>query len=516
MPERLSAVVTAGGTREPIDDVRSITNFSTGRFGHSLAQQLVDSGFDVTIICPRETPFVAGGAIESATYLPLTDTANLQQTLAEQESPHLVFHAAAVSDYRPKAPVEGKIRSDEETMVIELERTPKILAGLRELYGVETFLVGFKLLSGVSRQELVDAALAQTKRNRLNLTVANDLQYLHDGRHPVVLVTSEGGAINLDGERDEVAANIVEFVRKRMEVHWYHTEFNEHLPLPEEEDISRFAGALRFAQSSHLLYDSSGNVSMRFGDGMIVTPRQVDKSTVSPDDAAVAYVDHESRTVSYKGNKKSSIDTAVADAVFKGAPNVKYLLHFHAPWGAAGVKTEFPYPCGAQEEGAEILSRIPDSESTERFAIELIHHGFLLGLQDEDLVRMRQEWQASVAEYKKHLNDIGRPHEFNPEALRPIFAGTEIIGVVKAHPDGVTPYIMESQRGRGVGRIIIRQLIQRQLPVRAADECEVADYYRKFGFVGERDSETEITVLQPPPVEGSDELFARIDSWKPE
>ena len=102
MTERLSAIVTAGGTREPIDDVRYMTNFSTGKFGHSIAQQLADSGFDVTVICPRETPLIAGGPIIGATYLPMTSTARLQETLAAQEPPDLVVHAAAVSDYRPK------------------------------------------------------------------------------------------------------------------------------------------------------------------------------------------------------------------------------------------------------------------------------------------------------------------------------------------------------------------------------------------------------------------------------
>ena len=57
---RERAIITTGGTREPVDDVRFITNFATGKFGYEIARQMVAHGYNVTVLCPREVPAPAG------------------------------------------------------------------------------------------------------------------------------------------------------------------------------------------------------------------------------------------------------------------------------------------------------------------------------------------------------------------------------------------------------------------------------------------------------------------------
>ena len=111
------AVVTAGGTREPIDDVRLIANFSKGRFGSSIASYLNQRGYHTNLICPDDVPLRAG-YINGVNYDYFTDTESLRSLLLSQEKPDIIFHAAAVSDYRPKR-VGGKISSDQEQLVIE-------------------------------------------------------------------------------------------------------------------------------------------------------------------------------------------------------------------------------------------------------------------------------------------------------------------------------------------------------------------------------------------------------------
>ena len=101
-------------------------------------------------------------------------------------APELFLMAAAVSDYSP-VPAQGKIRSTEQTMSIAMERNPKLLDTLRERCP-DSYLVGFKLLSGVSQDQLIDVARRQLERAGLDLTVANDLQHFAPGRHPIVLV----------------------------------------------------------------------------------------------------------------------------------------------------------------------------------------------------------------------------------------------------------------------------------------------------------------------------------------
>lgn len=515
-----SAIVTTGGTKEPLDSVRFITNFSTGRFGYAIAQALVDRGYKVTVLCPREVPLLAGGEI-TARHRSFTDTESLRVALMGEEGPAIVFHAAAVSDYRPKRVAEGKIPSSAETLVIELERTPKILAGLREKYGQESYLVGFKLLSGVSRNELIKAALEQNRKNHLNLTVANDLRNLHGGLHPVILVTAEGGVINLTGTREEVAKNLVEFVRKRSQVQWYRTqEATGVFEVPSKEK-EKFAQALRFAQETHLLYDTSGNVSRRCGEGFImVTPRQVDKSKITPEDACVVLVDHEDNKIFYQGRTKSSIDTAVADFLYRSLPKINYLLHFHNQWGTAARATSFPYPCGVKEEALEILRQLDKDGSQDEFAIELLHHGFLVGLPEGGIERLQKEWKASLEEFRQHLADVKmvEPAEeaiLKGEAvLKPVFADTHIGGVVMERLAGTVVYLSQAARGRGVGRKIVEQLSERQIPIQTIDECGVVEFYERFGFHGNKDQETGIYTLHPPKTNGSDKLFEGVEEWK--
>lgn len=514
MQERPSAIVTTGGTKEPIDDVRFITNFATGRFGHTIARELTSLGYSVTVLAPREVPILAGGIIDGVNYVNFTNTDSLKQAIYEQEKPQVIFHAAAVSDYKPKK-VDGKIPSDKKSLTIKLEKTPKILAGLREQLGRKAFIVGFKLLSGSSRQQLVDAALMQNRQNHLNLTVANDLQDLHDGMHPVVLVTAEGGAIDLKGTREEVAHNLVKFVQKRSQVTWYKT-WNEGettwLDSPPIEDMEKFDEALSFAQKTNLLYDTSGNVSVRSGEQMIVSPRQLDKSAITPWQAAVARVYHATNSVYFRGKVKSSIDTAVSDSLYRKYPDIKYMLHFHTPWGLAEATTTFPYPCGVKEETGEIESVLGD-EPRDEFAVELLHHGFLIGLPEGGIERLRGEWEENVSEFKKHLVDVRQQDALDTGKLKPVFAGVEIVGLVLERQEGSAVYLGEKSRGKGVGKKIVEQLIQRQMPIQTIDDCGVVEFYRKFGFTGEKDQDGFYTFYPPKPT-ASDPIFERVEDWQ--
>ncbi len=517
MKEKLhSAIVTTGGTREPLDDVRFITNFATGKFGYAIAGALDEAGFDVTVLCPPEVPLVAGGKNENLTHKPFGSTESLKDTLLTEGKPAIVFHAAAVSDYRPKMVTEGKISSSKDELIIELEKTPKILASLREYYGNESFLIGFKLLSNVARQELIRVALNQTKRDHLNMTVANDLKNLHDGQHPIIMVTAEGGAINVGGDKKDVAKKLVEFVKKRADVTWYKSE-KTHLENAPTADWGRFSKAVHFAQDSNLLYDSSGNVSVKSSDMILVTPRQVDKSTHEAFHGVKAKVKHEEKKVYYDGQIKASIDTAVADAIYQKYPNVKTLLHFHRAWGKALDKTTFPYPCGVKEEADEILEVLEKNgvaQDSSEFAIELSHHGFLMALPDDGVDRLESEWKETLSEFEKHLEDVGMPQAMREGVFKPIFSNTEIIGVIREHDDGATVFLGEKSRGKGVGRKIVEELTERETTIQTIEACGVLGFYRKFGFKEDFDEATGVHTFTPPPTEATDPLFDRLSEWK--
>ncbi len=509
-----SAIVTTGGTKEPIDRVRAITNFSTGRFGYWIAQALVDSGYDVTVQCHKDVPALFGRTIPEVNHEFFTTAQSLQGMLLCKERPDIIIHAAAVADYRPRVVVDGKISSSQEGLTIELEPTPKILPLLRETYGNPVFIVGFKLLSGVTRQELIAAAIEQNASAHLNLTVANDSVDLHDGMHPVILVTAEGGTINLVGSREDVSRKLVEFVKKRSRVSWYHTEQVSDLPDVPMKEKEKFSRLLQFAQNTKLLFDTSGNISMRYGEFIVVTPRQVDKSKTTVDESAIALVDHENRNVFFKGGTKSSIDTAVSDSLYRYFPNIKYLLHFHSQWGKSSNVTSFPQPCGSKEEVDEIIKQIGADPNRNEFSIELLHHGYLIGLPEDGVERLRLEWEKNLEEFTQHLVDIHKEDTLSEMVLKPIFLDSRIIGVFAEYENKRVIYLSQESRGSGVGKKVVDQLIERQKPVLTIDECNVLDFYRRFGFTGEKDPETGLYTLYPPKITDSDPIFSRIDDWK--
>ena len=122
----LRVLVTAGGTREPIDAVRVIANRSSGKQGHALAFEAAARGASVTVVTTVGRPVPAGAevvAVETAAEMEAA-------VMARAASTDVVVMAAAVADFRPKAAVDHKIKKEGGPPEIVLEPTPDILAGL--------------------------------------------------------------------------------------------------------------------------------------------------------------------------------------------------------------------------------------------------------------------------------------------------------------------------------------------------------------------------------------------------
>ena len=207
----MRAVVTAGGTSEPVDDVRVLTNRSTGRFGAAIAGALARAGVETTLLASRAMTTRRDVALHpSLRVVPYESYAELAELLEREARarPDLLFMAAAVSDYSP-APVEGKLSSSDDERSLLLRRNPKLLSELRGWCGPSATLVGFKLLSGVTHAELIEVAQRQRAGAGLDLSVANDLSRLGGPDHPVSLVGAES-VQELSGPREEVARQLVE------------------------------------------------------------------------------------------------------------------------------------------------------------------------------------------------------------------------------------------------------------------------------------------------------------------
>jgi phosphopantothenoylcysteine decarboxylase / phosphopantothenate---cysteine ligase len=166
----LRVLVSAGGTREPLDSVRFIGNRSSGRMGIALAEQAAARGAEVTLVVANVTlPSPAG-----VRRIDVETTAELAEALAtEAPEAHVVLMAAAVADFRPAHTEDGKlVREGSAALELSLERTDDVLAGLAAQRPEGQTLVGFAAEHG-------DAAIARAReklqRKGLDLIVFNDI-----------------------------------------------------------------------------------------------------------------------------------------------------------------------------------------------------------------------------------------------------------------------------------------------------------------------------------------------------
>jgi phosphopantothenoylcysteine decarboxylase/phosphopantothenate--cysteine ligase len=206
-------IVTAGGTREPVDPVRVLTNRSSGRQGIALAQAALDAGADVLLIAtPVEVPIPVGAEL-----VPVHTAAEMADAVqAACQGSDALLMAAAVSDFRPSRAAEQKLKKEEGAPTLVLESTPDILAGIaqqRKESGCPKVVVGF----AAETDNLVENAQAKLKSKGMDLIVANDVTAADSGfsvdTNRVVLLDTWGETIPLPLlSKSEVARRVVERV----------------------------------------------------------------------------------------------------------------------------------------------------------------------------------------------------------------------------------------------------------------------------------------------------------------
>ncbi len=187
----LRVLVTAGGTREPIDAVRYVGNRSSGKQGHALADAAAVRGADVVLVTTTARPAPPGAEVCRV------DTAAEMQAavLGRSETADVVIMAAAVADFRPVEMAAGKLKKDDGVPAVVLEPTEDILAALGARRCPGQTLVGFAAETSDVRAN----AATKLARKGLDLIVANDVSqpdvgFDHDTNQVVILST--GGVVH--------------------------------------------------------------------------------------------------------------------------------------------------------------------------------------------------------------------------------------------------------------------------------------------------------------------------------
>jgi phosphopantothenoylcysteine decarboxylase/phosphopantothenate--cysteine ligase len=212
----LRVLVTAGGTQEPLDPVRHLTNRSSGRMGYALAESARDRGADVTLVSAptglERVPGIAHTGVRTASEM-------AEAVLERRRETDVLVMAAAVADYRPASEAAQKIKKGDDDLTLVLERTLDILAAVAEARadGWPRVVVGF----AAETNDLLENAAGKLARKRLDLLVANDVSATDAG-----FEASDNRVILLSPDREPEAVplmakfDVAERIWERVQAVW--------------------------------------------------------------------------------------------------------------------------------------------------------------------------------------------------------------------------------------------------------------------------------------------------------
>lgn len=205
----MKIIITAGGTNERIDDVRTITNSSTGRLGFAigtiLAEKYGEQIETIYYLHGLRAAYPVHAKIQPVAIEGVLDLQRELQRLLTTEKIDTVIHAMAVSDYlvhevttldrirgtedpENKADLSGnKISSEIDDLVIHMKKSPKVISKIK-MWNPAVKLVGFKLLSNVPHEELIDVGYHLLEKNSCDFVLANDLAEIGKDYHRGYLI----------------------------------------------------------------------------------------------------------------------------------------------------------------------------------------------------------------------------------------------------------------------------------------------------------------------------------------
>ena len=206
----MKVLITSGGTRVPIDDVRYIGNMSTGRFGAEINGEFIKKYGPTHFLYAKGSKYTDGWLHDQYddVFVDFDDYLQKSIKIATEVKPDIIVSAAAVSDYTLDK-TQGKISSTAEEMIIRLKKTPKVLPLLKQA-SPKSFLVGFKLLVS-PRYEEVYEAVRKVLNSRADCVVYNDLTEIRKGNiSRLVFSRDDDGEIRF--KKVENAEKLIDYI----------------------------------------------------------------------------------------------------------------------------------------------------------------------------------------------------------------------------------------------------------------------------------------------------------------
>ncbi|WP_193070480.1 bifunctional phosphopantothenoylcysteine decarboxylase/phosphopantothenate--cysteine ligase CoaBC [Brevibacterium sp. FME37] len=219
-------VISAGGTREPLDPVRYLGNRSSGKQGVALARAAARVGAHVDLVAANIDSGLLSDLPDSVRITTVESTLELQtQMHASQADADAVIMAAAVADYRPAERTDSKMKkSGDEGMTLQLIQNPDVLVGLVESRRQPQIIIGFAAETGDSHHSALDYAKAKFRRKGVDLLVFNNVsgdRAFGQDDNAVQILTADGDDVvagtEIHGSKDDVSEKVIEALADRVE-----------------------------------------------------------------------------------------------------------------------------------------------------------------------------------------------------------------------------------------------------------------------------------------------------------
>jgi phosphopantothenoylcysteine decarboxylase/phosphopantothenate--cysteine ligase len=214
-------LITAGGTREPLDPVRFIGNRSSGKQGVALARAAAARGADVTLVVANiDDGVLAADGVSGVEVVHVSTTAELQEaTLLAAGQADTVIMAAAVADYRPETTAEAKIKKEKQgdTLDLRLVKNPDILMELTAARRTDQVIVGFAAETESDRDALLALGRAKAARKGVDYLVVNRVGWTEGfatDRNEIIVLDAPGDIVaEAEGSKASVADRILDVIR---------------------------------------------------------------------------------------------------------------------------------------------------------------------------------------------------------------------------------------------------------------------------------------------------------------
>ncbi len=207
-------LVTAGPTWVPIDKVRIITNIFTGRLGGEIVKEALKRKMKVTLLLgPRGIDLPRHPLLKIFHFKFFDELYKLMRREISSKRYDIVFHSAAVSDFKVKKIFPGKISSQKKEILIKLVPTVKIIDKIKK-WDKNIFLVKFKLYFNLKRKELIERGYKNLVSSCADLLVVNDLKDIKENSHKAFIIDKKKSVIFCRTKK-EIAKKLIDKIYEK-------------------------------------------------------------------------------------------------------------------------------------------------------------------------------------------------------------------------------------------------------------------------------------------------------------